>query len=192
MAVVQPGKGRAVIENNGVGLRITIPAAMQLFPTAFMGFWLIGWAVGEVMVSYQLLQGRPNTDPSEAGSLFLIAWLGAWTLGGAWAFSMFLWNIAGKEIIELTSTTLKRRKQIPIFSRSKEYAVASITNLRSAPPPPSYWWYNQQNLSLLTFGDGTISFDYGRSTYHLASGLDEADAKHVIGEMCKRVKSLCL
>ncbi len=29
-----------------------------------------------------------------------------------------------------------------------------------------------------------------RSTHRLASDLDEADAKYVVGEMCKRVKLL--
>jgi hypothetical protein len=28
------------------------------------------------------------------------------------------------------------------------------------------------------------------ATHHLGTDLDEADAKYVIGEMCKRVKSL--
>ena len=123
MAIVEPGKGRAVIEQNGTGLRITIPAKPQVFVTLFLAFWLIGWAVGEVIVSYQLLSDRPLGG---GGSIFMMAWLGAWTVGGAWAASTFLWNIGGNEVIELNSTTLKRRKQIPVFSRSKEFAVASM------------------------------------------------------------------
>jgi hypothetical protein len=188
MAIVKPGRGRAVIEQDGTGLRITVPVKAQVFVTLFLAFWLMGWAVGEVMVSYHLVGGRYS---SGARSIIMIAWLGAWTVGGAWIASALLWNIAGKEIIELNSTTLKRRKQIPVFSRSKEYAVASIANLRLAPALPSFFGYYRQNMSFLTFNEGAISFDYGRDTRHLATGLDEADAKYVIGEMCKRVKSLC-
>jgi hypothetical protein len=188
MAIVEPGKGRAVIEANGAGLRITIPAKAQAFVTFFLPFWLVAWAVGEVMVSRQLLT---NPNFGAGGSIFAIAWLGAWTVGGAWAAAYLLWNIAGREIIELNSMILKRRKQIPIFSRSKEYAIANIANLRLAPASPQSLWYNQQNMSFLGFKEGTISFDYGRDTHYLASGLDEADAKYVIREMCKRVKSLC-
>lgn len=191
MVIVEPGKGRALIEPNGTGLRITIPVKAHLYATLFMAVWLVGWAVGEVMVASQLLYGVPGRDTPAAGSLFMIVWLAGWTLGGAWAAGTLMWNIAGKEVIELSSTTLKRRKQIPVFSRSKEYAVASIANLRLAPPLPSFLWYQQQSMSLLSFKDGTISFDYGRDTCHLGSGLEEADAKYVIGEMCKRVKSLC-
>ena len=46
-------------------------------------------------------------------------------------------------------------------------------------------------MSFFSFNDGAISFDYGRDTHHLASDLDEAEAKYVIIEMCKRVKSIC-
>jgi hypothetical protein len=113
-----------------------------------------------------------------------------WTLGGAWALTAFPWAVAGKEIIELNSMTLKRRKQIPIFSRSREYAVASIANLRLAQVIPASW-YEQQNLSSMSLKDGAIAFDYGRSTFHFGSDLDEADAKYVLSEMCARVKSLC-
>ncbi|MFZ5673446.1 MAG: hypothetical protein ACOZAM_10840 [Pseudomonadota bacterium] len=191
MAVVEPGKGRAILEPTGAGLRIIIPAAPAFFSTAFLGFWLIGWAVGEVMVSRQILGGLSGNDGPFPASLFLLAWLALWTLGGIWAIGAFLWNLTGKEVIELTSTTLKRRKQLPIFSRSREFAVANIARLRPATLVDEASWSRRQNVSSLSFKDGTIAFDYGRDTHHLASGLDEADAQYVIAEMCKRVKSLC-
>lgn len=191
MAIVEPGKGRAILEQNGAGLLITIPAAVQAFGTIFLAIWLIGWAVGEIMVSRQLLSGELSHDPSGGGALFSIVWLAGWTLGGGWALYCLLWQLAGKEIIELTSTTLRQRKQTPLFSRSREYAIANMSNLRVAPPQPQYY-QGKYIISGPGFKGGAISFDYGRDTYHLASGLDEADAKYVIGEMEKRVKSLSL
>jgi len=101
-------------------------------------------------------------------------------------------NVSGKEIIELNARTLKRIKQIRILSRSKEYRVASIANLRLTSVIPSSWNDDNESLPSMTFSDGAISFDYGRSTCRLGSDLDEADAKYVIGEMRKRVTSLCL
>ena len=190
MAIVEPGKGRAVIEQSGAGLRITIPAETRLFTTAFLGLWMIGWVFGEVTVVHQLFYGLPESRFPAPASFFLLAWLALWTLGGGWCVATLLWNASGKEIIELNSMTLKRIKQIPIFSRSREYKVANIANLRPAPPMPTSW-YDEQDLSSLTFKEGAITFDYGRATYHLGTGLDEADAKYVIGEMCRQVKSLC-
>jgi hypothetical protein len=190
MARVEPGTGRAYIEPDGTGLRITIPAKPQLFGTAFLGLWMIGWAFGEISVGYQLFYGSPESQFPAPGSFAMLGWLAFWTLGGGWCLATLLWNVAGKEIIELNQTTLRRIKQIPIFRRSKEYKVASIANLRLTPVIPSSWYDDRESLPSITFSDCAITFDYGRSTYRLGSDLDEADARYVIGEMRKRVKSL--
>lgn len=191
MAMVAPGKGRAVIENHGAGLRITIPARTEFFITAFLGVWLVAWAFGEIFVPYTFLVELSDKPIATPVRLFTIVWLAGWTLGGMWALSIFLWNVAGKEVIELTSTTLRRRKQIPIFSRSKEYAIADIAGLRTAPRARTIWPLPfNMNMAPLSFRDGTIAFDYGRDTHYLGSGLDEADARYAIDEMSRRVKSL--
>jgi hypothetical protein len=191
MAIVEPGKGRAVIEQDGSGLRITIPAATHLGGTAFLGLWLIGWAFGEVSVIYLMIFPAAPEPPSAFVNIFLLAWLAMWTLGGAWCLAAFLWGVAGKEVIELSSTALRHRKQIPIFSRSRDYAVASIANLRLASLAPPLADEKHNMGTALNFKDGAIAFDYGRATHHLGADLDEADAKYVIGEMCRRVRSLC-
>ena len=191
MTFVKPGQGRAIIEENGTGLRITIPAATQAFAAIFMAIWLMGWAWGEVTVFQQLFGSPSARGSSQGGSAFLLVWLTLWTLGGGWAVYALVWQLTGKEIIELTSTSLRQRKQIPVFSRSREYAVANIVNLRVAPPQSSFY-QGEHVISGMSFKDGSISFDYGRDTHHLASGLDEADAKYVIDTMCRRVKSLAL
>lgn len=192
MGLVEPGTGRASIEHDGAGLRITIRPKAQLFGTAFLGLWMIGWAFGEINVGHQLFFGTPENRFPAPGSLMIVAWLALWTLGGVWCLATFLWGIAGREIIELNARTLKRIKQIPILSRSKEYRVASIANLRLTSMTPASWNDDNESLPSMTFSDGAISFDYGRSTYRLGSDLDEADAKYVIGEIRKRVKSLSL
>jgi len=186
MAIVEPGKGRAIIEQMGSGLRITIPARTQVFAVIFLPLWLVGWAVGEITATRELISGG---HPANGGALFLTVWLTGRTLGGAWAGYVLLWQLAGKEVIELTSTTLRRRKQIPIFSRSREFAVATIKRMRPVPPIPSFY-RGQEVMQALTFKGGAIAFDYGRDTHHLGAGLDEADADYVIAEMRKRVKSL--
>ena len=177
MAIVEPGKGRAVVEADGSGLRITIPAGRHLFGTAFLGLWMIGWAFGEIAVSHQLLYGLPESRFPAPASFFILAWLALWTLGGAWCLATFLWNVAGREIIELNQATLRRIKQIPLLRRSKEYRVASIANLRLTTVITSFWYNDEESLPSMAFSDGAISFDYGRSTHHLGSDLDEADAK---------------
>lgn len=187
MAIVDPGKGRAIIEDSGMGMRITIPAAPSFQNTTWLVLSLLAWAGGEVFVLWHLFDESP--DPL-FGTFFMLVWLAMWTLGGIRMIDGLLWNLAGQEVIELSSTALKRRKRLPVFRRSKEYSVANISGLRPAAladqPSPS----KRQNMSTLSFKDGTIAFDYGRDTHLLATGLDEADAQYVIAQMCKQVKSL--
>jgi hypothetical protein len=121
-----------------LGQRITVPAATQAFATIFLALWLVGWTFGEVMVSHQLFGDQSAQNSSPGASLFLLVWLAAWTMGGDWAICTLLWQVAGKEVIELNSTLLRQRKQIPLFSRSKEYTVANIANLRLAPAQPRF------------------------------------------------------
>lgn len=185
MAIVEPGKGRAVIEQDGTGLRITIPARTYFFTTTISVLFVPFWIFGVLAATYKIV-----SEPLSFGTAYMAFWLTGWTLGGLWILNVLLWNLAGKEIIELSPTILKRHKQIPFFGRSREYAVASITDLRLSAPR-LYQYYYQQDMSFLIFNDaGAISFDYGRETHRLGSSLDQADADHVVREMCKHVPSL--
>jgi hypothetical protein len=128
MAIVEPSQGRAIVETYGNDLRITIPAATQPAGVAILGMWLTFWVFGGVMIAGDSLNGR-----SHEGTPFTIAWFAIWTLASAWVIYVLLWQVVGKEIIELTSSSLRQRKHVAIFSRSKEYAVANVRNLRLAP-----------------------------------------------------------
>lgn len=57
--------------------------------------------------------------------------------------------------------------------------------------PRVFRFYLRQDMSFLIFNDsGAISFDYGRDTHRLGTGLTQAEADHVIKEMCRKVKTL--
>ncbi|MFZ5673444.1 MAG: hypothetical protein ACOZAM_10830 [Pseudomonadota bacterium] len=100
-----------------------------------------------------------------------------------------LWQLAGSEIIELSSTSLRRRRRVLFLGTSKEFAVTHISNMRLAPPQPKYIRGKAVISSPLT-RHGVIAFDVGRETHHLGLGLDEGEARYLIAEMCKQVKSL--
>jgi len=54
---------------------------------AFLMFWMLGWAFGEIFVLWSLLTGQAPGPVS----LFLVGWLGAWTIGGAFcAYTIYL------------------------------------------------------------------------------------------------------
>lgn len=119
MAKVAVPTAKASVFDTPQGLVINIPAAKNWFLILFVGFWLCGWAFGEVSVIHQLATGKTN-----GSGLFLIGWLGAWTVGGCFFISMWLWSIAGHEIISLTPTSLAIRRDILGFGRSREYMTS--------------------------------------------------------------------
>lgn len=190
MAAIEPGKGRAVIEDDGSGLRITISAEVQLRNIAFMSLWLTIWVIGEATITGKLLGGQPVDDFSGGGPLAPYFFLLFWTFAGAWMISALLWQVIGREIIELRPNLLRQRKQIMLISFCRDFAVSHIANLRLAPPQQKST-HDGLVLSHLSFETGAILFDYGRATRHLGQALDETQAKHVIEVMSRRLSSLC-
>jgi hypothetical protein len=172
MAKVAVPTAKASVFDTPEGLVINIPSAKNWFVVLFIGFWLCGWAFGEVSVIRQLATGKAN-----GAGLFLLAWLGAWTVGGCAAIYFWLFTVAGHEIVSLTPpTSLAIRRDILGFGRSREYDLPSVQNLRidnTAVNGRSTGGFS------LPFG-GKIAFDYGSKTFRFGAGVDEAEASDLI------------
>ena len=178
MARVAVPTAKASVFDTPAGLVINIPSTKNLILILFLGFWLCGWFFAEFSAIRQLETGK-----AAAGiSLFMVVWLGGWTVGGAAAIYFWLWNAAGHEIISLTPTGLTVRRDILGFGRSKEYDLPSIKNLRIVPTLviPNF------NYAAQSFPGGTIAFDYGAKTFRFGGGLDEAEASHLIDVLKSR------
>ena len=80
MAKVEVGKGRTTINTLPQGIELIIPSKKNYFLIMFLAFWLVVWVFGEVTAIGTLL-----TLEGKAPKLFMIAWLGACTVGGAFA-----------------------------------------------------------------------------------------------------------
>jgi|HubBroStandDraft_1064217.scaffolds.fasta_scaffold358542_1 hypothetical protein len=175
MARVSVPTARASVLDTPEGLVIDLPASKNWALILFIGFWLCGWALGEFSAIHQLATGK---TPTSGGSLFLLVWLGAWTVGGCIAISVWLWNVAGHEIVSLTPTSLAIRRSMLGFGPSREYDLPSVKNLRiNAPAVISP--YNRGFSPQTPFG-GTIAFDYGSKTFRFGGGVDEAEASHLV------------
>jgi hypothetical protein len=178
MARVKPSKPRSTVVEEPSGLRIVIPARRNPFMILFVSCWLLGWGVGEFLVPSELLKGTPLPV-----DLFLIGWLIAWTTAGAFALYIWLWTLAGKELLFLNGTLLTFKRDILGFGRKKEYEMTFMSNLRVAPP--FNWLDFRAALHFWGLG-GVIAFDYGAKTYHFGSGIDEAEARTLVQNMKQR------
>jgi len=181
MAKHQSSPSRVLITDTPDSLRIVILGTRSWFVIGVLGLWISAWAVAEVMIPSQFLQGN---IPPEAQSL-LFAWLVVWTVGGLLAIYAFLWQVMGKEMAAAQGQVLITRRDIGGFGLNKAYDLSQIQNLRVRP-----FGFNPLDISgalqLWGIGGGMIAFDYEAKTHRFGAGLDEDEAKQVVESIKKR------
>lgn len=193
MAFEELGKPRYTKSESPRGIKIGIPSKKNWFIILFLGFWLIGWAVGEATVIGILIVGflkflsggLPDTATTGAeafGGLFLIAWLGVWTVGGAFAIYAWLWQVKGVEEITISYDSFEIVKKTPIWTRTKKYRLQDVTSLRISNSVTSMWNMSG-GMEFAGITGGQLAFDYGAKTVRFGIGLDEAEAKYIINDI---------
>lgn len=187
MAENMPKASRYVIHDDFATLRITIPARRSWFTVLFLGFWLTGWAAGEIVVGGLLLRGvlamlrGQAPDVAEGGGLlFMGLWLAFWTVGGGFALVTWLWNIAGKETVVIDGEALTIYKTVLGLGPAKRYDAAYVDRLRASEDPAD----SQVPWS------GGLAFDYGGNTVHFGAGLNSAEAREVLARIADRFPTL--
>ena len=183
MAKIQPSAYRVMITDTPGGLRIAIPCSRSWSVIFFLGLWICSWAVAEVMIPAQFLNGNA---PSEGESM-MFAWLGVWTVGGLLAIYAWLWQVMGKEIVTVHGQRFTIRRDIGGFGFDKEYDLQQMRDLRVVPAgfhPLDV----SAALQLWGIGGGVIAFDYGARTSRFGAGLDESEAQRVVTAIKKRCR----
>ncbi|MDF0674985.1 MAG: hypothetical protein P0120_11715 [Nitrospira sp.] len=181
MVMLQPTDSRITIEDTSGELRIGIPGRRSVFVMCFLGFWICGWAVAEIMVAIQFLNG----DAPPEGEFFMLAWFSIWTIGGVLAVYAWLWQVMGKEIVIVRGQTFKTRRDIGGFGFDKEYDRLQMRELRVGQVGFNPLDFSS-SLQLWGIGGGVITFDYGAKTYRFGAGLDESEAKQVVAAIKQR------
>lgn len=178
MNIEKPSAGRSKVTNTYDGLQIIIPSkkgAFQIFMVIFLCAWMGGWLMSEGTVIKELITGNPSTE----ARLFLTFWLVAWTVGGIFCTLIIIWNIAGKEIISISSNAIRLERKALNVGSNKLYSIGDVKNIRihTGNASPFSW---QWSMEFYGIGGGKLAFDYGLKTIRFASGIDEIEAKHLM------------
>jgi hypothetical protein len=182
---IQPAGPRHTAEDDGTTLTFTVPGKLNAFLIAFLGFWLCGWAFGEFMAPVGIFSAKK--DPG--ASLFILVWLCAWTIGGGFAIYIWLWMVRGREIVRISPSTLAIKRDVFGAGRTKNYDITKVSRLRFAPASYNPFDFHR-SLAFWGLGGGGIAFDYGYSTVRFGSGLDDAEAEHILQRIRTRFPQL--
>ena len=190
MISVQPPKPRYTVDDTFAALRITIPARRSWSIVLFLGIWLSGWVVGEVLAGTimirglaGLLTGKTETvgDPwGTVGGLGLLFWLALWTVGGVVALAMWLWNVAGKETVFINGESLTVRTSVFGIGRSRQYSAVYVDRLRAS---------GDRDRSQSPWGGG-LTFDYGGIAVNFGLGLSQTEANEIAALIGSRFPAL--
>lgn len=171
--MLDPHAGRARVVQDADKLIIKIKGKRHVFISAFLGFWLIGWAFGWVMVSGILLSGT-----AEAGALFLMVWLCAWTIGGIVTLAQFFWLVAGYETIEISTQQVTIKRHIPFWSKKVDCRFEDLKRLRAVEATGGFQANKMANW--VSRKTGNIQMDYGVHSIGFGIELDTAEAQKIV------------
>jgi hypothetical protein len=192
MSIVQPTKERHTLQDDGSLFKFTIPSRKNCIAIFYLGFWIIFWAFGEIMVgsifskaligsySKQISDNSAGVSAILFMGVFLFIWLTIWTAGGIYAIYTFLWQLAGKEVVEITNESIRYQRAILGLGRVKEYLTTHIKELRVSPLMVTHRLFGRSKVV------GLIAFDYGARTYRFGEGIDEAEAKLILEKIFLR------
>jgi hypothetical protein len=180
---IEPQSARFQIDNTRDGLRAIIPARRNWFIMLFLLAWLGGWAFGELNAARELLAASAKTPTA-----FLFFWLVGWTLGGAFALITVLWQVAGREVITVNSTTLSQRVEILGLGRTRSYRASEVKSLRATDYSINPFTNQRAWFPPLTgSGLGPVAFDYGARTFRFAPSLEEAEARMLVRALSSKL-----
>jgi hypothetical protein len=146
---------------------------------------------------------RVSIPPQRSWTLlFIMGWLGAWTVGGfaagtslfhnfnffvffwmfAWAFGevfagyTVLYAIGGRQVVVASLDALTIKTEIFGFGSARSYLVSEMKNLRFEPP------------AIVARGQRAsgIAFDYGAKTVMFGAGLDEKEGTDLVARIRQR------
>ncbi len=200
-STARSSRSRVTIEEQNGNLLITIPARRRWFHFIFFGIWLVGWAIGEVVVAVFLpitLLAWVLGDQEARGDVgFLGPWFTAWTLGGFFFGRGWIWQLSGRELLTLNNEGLTVTRITRLSKRARHFPSVEIRNMRADAGPlgpvnfliGAQWadWFE-----LWGFSGGRIAIDLDRGRVNVGAGASYDEAQEVVAAIKERYPTLII
>jgi len=170
---------RSRIESIAGGIGIVMPSRRSIVLTAFIGLWLAIWLFSVVSMiapgatGVKVAHGGPPPQP------FFVLWF----LGAAFALVMFFWTLAGNERVTIDTDTFALRRDVFGVGLTRRYALASVRALRVVDDPSIGSAFGFGRGDPFGLRSGSLAFDYGAKTIRFGSGVDAAEARHILSRV---------
>jgi hypothetical protein len=109
-----------------------------------------------------------------------------------------LWQLIGREVVEIDDETLVIRHQILGLGPSKKFATGAISDLRVSPS--AEWsgpqFLGQRDYRFFNFKRGCVALNSGKSmlgrpvTYRFGTGLEAMEAGQVVAQIRGRFRTI--
>lgn len=166
--------GRAKINNEGVKTKLSIPAKRNYVIIIFSSVWLFIWI--SFSSSFNSMFGL-FTD--EGISSFFLIWITFWVIGGLTVFLLILWNLFGREIITINSTSIEVKRSLFGIGRKKQYDIKHVENFRFNEIPDNMFSI-KYTLAFWGLDEGKVKFDYGMKSPSFGLGLEDAESNYIV------------
>jgi hypothetical protein len=181
MPVVKPPKPIHSITDTRDALLIQIPSPKRFRPIALSVSNLFVLIFGTLLILLGI--GINRRDPETVGStipvfLFLTLWIG---LGTSRLLPLF-WDLFGKQVIEISNTSIKLHQYLFFYKRSAHYSAESVQDLRVSTWTKPYDNRVSQpfEFRLEQLANTPLAFDYLGKTIGFGNNIDEAEARQIV------------
>ena len=108
------------IQELGDTLVVTFRARRSWGELLFLAFWLTFWTLGGIAAFFGLARA------DWGGRVFLLFWLCGWAFGEVFAATQIAWQLAGRDVLTLTTNELEARKQVGRLGWGQRLHVLAI------------------------------------------------------------------
>lgn len=183
---------RYTVETLDFSTRVTISAASKPgCASLFTGAWLCGWGIGEILllvvvVSSAIQSLTGGTSTLGQSWLNVLLWLLVWTAVGGLTLVNFLWQITGREVVEISHDAFKISRKVLKMGPVQIYNPTNIDNLRVDDSQPVVQPRFIHFGGAASASGGRLVFNYGGSPVRFGGSLDSSEAALLLAEIQAR------